>query len=577
MNEVQPVNLEIEFNNKIKKDISTFEFICNEVLHGIWYWDLENPEHEWLNNNFWINLGYEPNEIPRASFAWQEIIHKDDIVLAREIFQKHLENPSIPYDQTVRMYKKDGEIVWIRCKAQALANSDGKIIRMIGAHFKTSTVVFQDNEVNEQPEFNQKSFSDAINTDEIENLSGLIIQELLQLQKDENLPKIINDKTEPNPKNYNYSEKLSGFLNHVANKKKQIGSFVQNLADQIELQNRVNSRDYLLNYFNQNTKDGLLIFNEKLQAIYLNDAVGDLLGKKFGDFPISLAQAINYFHPEDLQELIIIITETIDQKKEKLKTQHRAFSAQRKTVWIESNITFTYSSTGEFQMAFVISRDITKTIELAKELKQISERRKNIADLLIEEREKNKEELYTELHDGINQLLFAARLNIENSGLKDYNLEKSVSKLKIAIEHIRKIALESTTQFVFGDYFVSSITDYILRFNNSTIKFRVETDIQEPLIIKDKSKKHIFRIVQQLVQFSTETTKATRVVFRFKQIESDFVIVSVDNGIFNCNAPLENLNLKSIQDRIYLLDGKMRFFNLEQTGLIVYIKLRVNE
>ena len=44
MKEIQKVDLEEEFNNKIKKDIATFEFICNEVLHGIWYWDLENPE-----------------------------------------------------------------------------------------------------------------------------------------------------------------------------------------------------------------------------------------------------------------------------------------------------------------------------------------------------------------------------------------------------------------------------------------------------------------------------------------------------------------------------------------------------
>jgi signal transduction histidine kinase len=354
-------------------------------------------------------------------------------------------------------------------------------------------------------------------------------------------------------------------------------SYVQNLANLVELQNQVNSRDYLLNYFKQNTKDGLLIFNEKLQAIYINEAVNELAGKKFNQFPISLAETINYFHPDDLNELILIINESIDLKKEKLRTQYRAFSAEQKTVWIESNFTFSYNSSREFQNAFVISRNITKTIKLAEELKEISERRKNIAELLIEEREKNKEELYTELHDGINQLLFVAKLNIENSGLKDVNLVNSVSKLKIAIEHIRKIALESTTQFVFGDYFVSSLTDYILGFNNSTIKFRVETDIHEPYFINDQSKKHIFRIVQQLVQFSTEISKASRVVFRFKQIESDFLILAIDNGIYNCNTLLENLNLKSIHDRIYLLDGKMRFFNLEQKGLIVYIKLRVNE
>ena len=567
MKEVQKVDLEEEFNNKIRKDISTFEFICNEVLNGIWYWDLENPEHEWMSKNYWTNLGFNPDEMPHTSDSWQDITHPDDLVLAREVLQKHLENPNIPYDQTSRMIKKNGEVIWVRCKAQAFQNSEGRFTRMIGAHFFTTTLVFKENELNNQLELSNKSVYGALQNDEFVNPSSQAIQELLQQQ--ENLISRNELKT-----NF-YPDKLSDFFSKSSNK--QIGSYVQNLANLVELQNQINSRDHLLNYFNQNTKDGLLIFNEKLQAIYINEAVNDLAGKKFNQFPISLAEAINFFHPEDLHELILIINDSIDQKKDKLRTQYRTFSAEKKTVWIESNFTFSYNSFGEFQNAFVISRNITKTIKLAEELKEISERRKKIAELLIEEKEKNKEELYTELHDGINQLLFAAKLNIENSGLKNDNLEKSVSKLKIAIEHIRKIALESTTQFVFGDYFVSSLTDYILRFNNSAVKFRVETDIIEPYIINDQSKKHIFRIVQQLVQFSLEITKAKRVVFRFKQIESDFVIVSIDNGIFNGNTPLENLNLKSIQDRIYLLDGKMRFFNLEQTGLIVYIKLRVNE
>jgi PAS domain-containing protein len=569
MKEIQKVDLEEEFNNKIKKDISTFEFICNEVLHGILYWDLENPENEWMSKNYWINLGFNPEEMPHTSDSWQGITHQDDLVLAREVLQKHLENPSIPYDQTSRMIKKDGEIIWVRCKAQAFKNSEGRFTRMIGAHFLTSTLVFKENELSHQLELSKKTVFGALQNDEIVNHSAQAIQELIQQQE------ILISKTDLT--NSIYPEKLFGFFSKSTYSDKQIGSYVQNLSNLVELQNQVNSRDYLLNYFKQNTKDGLLIFNDKLQAIYINEAVNELAGKKFNQFPISLAETINYFHPDDLNELILIVNESIGLKKEKLRTQYRAFSAEHKTVWIESNFTFSYNSSGEFQNAFVISRNITKTIKLAEELKEISERRKNIAELLIEEREKNKEELYTELHDGINQLLFVAKLNIENSGLKDVNLVNSVSKLKIAIEHIRKIALESTTQFVFGDYFVSSLTDYILGFNNSTIKFRVETDILEPYFMNDQSKKHIFRIVQQLVQFSTEISKASRVVFRFKQIESDFVILAIDNGIYNCNTLLENLNLKSIHDRIYLLDGKMRFFNLNQRGLIVYINLRVNE
>ena len=323
MNEMQLVNLESEFNQRIKTDVSIFNFICNDVLDGIWYWDLENPEHEWMSRNYWTTLGYNPDEMPHNSDAWQEIIHPDDLVLAREVLQKHFENPSIPYDQTVRMFRKDGEMIWIRCKAQALANEDGKLIRMIGAHFITSTLVFKEDEVVKQLDLSNESIYIALHNDENGTPSAQAIQEILQANKIESNYLAKNSKL---------SEKLSSFFNSTTYNKQQIGSFVQNIANQVELQNQIKSRDLLLNYFNQNTKDGLLIFNEKLQAIYINEAVNDLAGKKFNQFPISLSQTIEYFHPEDLQELIIIITEAIDQKKEKLKTQHRAFSSQQKIV-----------------------------------------------------------------------------------------------------------------------------------------------------------------------------------------------------------------------------------------------------
>jgi hypothetical protein len=79
------------------------------------------------------------------------------------------------------------------------------------------------------------------------------------------------------------------------------------------------------------------------------------------------------------------------------------------------------------------------------------------------------------------------------------------------------------------------------------------------------------------MRFSIETSKITKTVFRFKQIDSDFVVICSYNGKYNQESTIGNLNLKSIQDRIYLLEGKIRFFNINQMGLIVYIKIQTNE
>ena len=118
----------------IQSDESIFDFIQNSALDGLWYWDLENPENEWMNARFWTVLGYNPDEMPHKSAAWQGIINQDDLKLASANFTRHCENPNHPYDQIVRYTHKNGSTVWIRCRGLAIRDNTGKPIRMLGAH-----------------------------------------------------------------------------------------------------------------------------------------------------------------------------------------------------------------------------------------------------------------------------------------------------------------------------------------------------------------------------------------------------------------------------------------------------------
>lgn len=44
--------LEEEFYQKVQKDKLIFDFLETNSLDGIWYWDMENPENEWLSQDF---------------------------------------------------------------------------------------------------------------------------------------------------------------------------------------------------------------------------------------------------------------------------------------------------------------------------------------------------------------------------------------------------------------------------------------------------------------------------------------------------------------------------------------------
>ncbi|MEQ8241484.1 MAG: PAS domain-containing protein [Cyclobacteriaceae bacterium] len=126
--------LKEELYELIKSDESIFDFIQESSLDGLWYWDLEQPEEEWMNPKFWAVLGYDHREMPHKASAWQDIIHPKDLEIAKDNVTKHLENPDFPYDQVARYTHKNGSTVWIRCRGLAVRDEHGKPLRMLGAH-----------------------------------------------------------------------------------------------------------------------------------------------------------------------------------------------------------------------------------------------------------------------------------------------------------------------------------------------------------------------------------------------------------------------------------------------------------
>ncbi|MEO0911586.1 MAG: PAS domain-containing sensor histidine kinase [Pseudomonadota bacterium] len=126
--------LQEELERLIQCDPATFAFIRQGSLDGIWYWDLENTEEEWMSPEMWRLFGLDPAKMPHKAAAWQDIIFQEDLSVAIENFQKHCADPSHPYDQIVRYRHADGSTVWVRCRGIAIRDESGKPIRMLGAH-----------------------------------------------------------------------------------------------------------------------------------------------------------------------------------------------------------------------------------------------------------------------------------------------------------------------------------------------------------------------------------------------------------------------------------------------------------
>lgn len=126
--------LQEELEALVRADGRIFDFLQAGSLDGIWYWDLEKPEEEWMSERFWEVLGVDPHEKEHLASEWQDLIFQEDLLAAMKNFERHRDDPNHPYDQVVRYRHRDGHTVWVRCRGVAIRDSEGRAKRLLGAH-----------------------------------------------------------------------------------------------------------------------------------------------------------------------------------------------------------------------------------------------------------------------------------------------------------------------------------------------------------------------------------------------------------------------------------------------------------
>lgn len=141
--------LKDELYDLVKRDDSIFEFLQSGSLDGVWYWDMEKPDNEWLSPEFKALFGYEDHEVPNTAEWWQKNISPEDLPAVLERFEAHLKDPSVPYDQIVSYKHKNGSKVWVRCRGMAIRDEEGKPIRMLGCHTDVTSLKIAEQKLEE--------------------------------------------------------------------------------------------------------------------------------------------------------------------------------------------------------------------------------------------------------------------------------------------------------------------------------------------------------------------------------------------------------------------------------------------
>lgn len=108
-----------------------FELAVRASNDGIWDWDILTGVQHWSDRHFEL-FGCVPGDFTPTYDLWISMLHPDDAALVHQATHRHLDTRE-PYDIEARVRMNDGSYRWFRDRGQAVWDSAGRPLRMVGS------------------------------------------------------------------------------------------------------------------------------------------------------------------------------------------------------------------------------------------------------------------------------------------------------------------------------------------------------------------------------------------------------------------------------------------------------------
>ncbi|MBU3822011.1 sensor histidine kinase [Flavobacteriaceae bacterium XHP0103] len=238
-------------------------------------------------------------------------------------------------------------------------------------------------------------------------------------------------------------------------------------------------------------------------------------------------------------------------------------------------------------LVYVIINQRNKNKEL-KFIQQQQEANEEIYNLMLSQNESieeartlEKKRISQELHDGVLGRLFGARLSLDSLNMGTtpeaiHTRGEYISQLKTIEEDIRKVSHELNTDFVSGAGFVDIISTLVeTQTNVYKLKYKLDNDgaINWDNVL-NRTKIHIYRIVQETLHNIHKHANATAVKISFKLKKNVICLTINDNGSgFDVNKVKSGIGLKNMNSRIKEINGTLEISSTLNKGTTVKINI----
>ncbi|TRX60722.1 PAS domain S-box protein [Fulvivirga sp. M361] len=501
---------------------------------GVVDWNMaENSA--FIDEKLKLLLGFSNEEMENSIEAIGNRMHPDDMPRAEIDLKDYISGKSKRYEYEYRMLHKNGSVRWLLARAQAIRDENKMVVRLVG----TGTDITAQKQIQDELEESRQELK-SIN----ENLESLVTQ------RTENLTKS--------------NIQLQGEI-----KKRRI----------IEKELEKSKEDYQGLF--ENAHDPILIFDPDTQMVMdVNNRACEVYGFSRNEFIHMDLKTISKFPEASDQHTKAVL------KKGK---RHSYEAIQLKADGEEMHLEVSSSlvSYQDKKAILSINRDITRRKAMEKLI--ASERKKRLT-AIIDGQEIERRRVSRELHDGLGQLLTAAKLRLRqlSKGSTDElfleNAKDTSEIIDLTISEVRKISynLMPTVLNDFGlvaalekmSHQLSSDSITSIVFNHKTTTERLPKDLEVGL----------YRVAQEAINNALKYAEATCIEVNLQESGEELSLDIKDNGKgFSEEAVAKNAinnssgkGLYNMKERAELLDGKFIIDSKPGCGTTIKVLAHIN-
>ncbi len=235
-------------------------------------------------------------------------------------------------------------------------------------------------------------------------------------------------------------------------------------------------------------------------------------------------------------------------------------------------------------LLFYRKKQVERKAELDAEIAAQKEIR---TKAILEAEEKERRRIAQDLHDGVGQLLSAAKLNLSSLDAKlpqknaeqEAAMHNALALLDDSAKEVRTVSHNMMPNTLIKLGLASAIREFITKLGNApTLKVDLEI-VGLDNRVDNQVETVLYRVIQEIVSNIIKHAKASQISMQLVRHDTELNVMIEDNGVgFDTSGidEFEGLGLKGIKTRIELLNGSVHFDSSIGRGTTVIIDVPVN-